>query len=107
MQRQTFVGLRSIVGVVPLMLAIAGPILAESPPAQRRDATDFVTRALKAETAGENPRRDALLDLALEAAPDYSPARWHSGYVKADNRWVKFDEVSSSATESERLAVYH
>ncbi len=107
MQRQTYWARRRIVGVLPLMLVIAGPILtAESPPAERREATDFVTRALKAETAGENPRRDALLDLALEAAPDYPPARWNSGYVRSDNRWVKFDEVSSSATESQRLAVY-
>ena len=46
------------------------------------------------------------MDLALEAAPDYPPARWHSGYVRADNRWVKFDEVPALAPQNQRLAAY-
>jgi hypothetical protein len=77
MQRQTFGGLRYTVGSLPLMLLIAGPIVAaESPAAQHRTAAEYVSKALQAETEGKNSRREALLDAALEAVPDYSPARW-------------------------------
>ena len=107
MQRQTYWGQGRIVGMVLSMLLIAGSLVtAKDLPAERREATDFVSRALKAETTGENPRREALLDLALEAAPDYPPARWNSGYVRADNRWVKFDELHVSAAQNQRLAAY-
>ena len=69
MQRQTYWGQGRIVGMVLSMLLIAGSLVtAKDLPAERREATDFVSRALKAETTGENPRREALLDLALEAA---------------------------------------
>ena len=108
MQRQTFGGLRYAVGLLPLMLLTAGPIVAaESPAAQRRTAAECVSKALQAETEGKNSRREALLDAALEAAPDYAAARWQSGYVRADNRWVKFDELPASAKQDQRLATYH
>jgi hypothetical protein len=89
------------------MLAIAGPIVAaDGPVAQRRAAAEYVSKALQAESEGKNSRRAALLYEALEAAPDYAAARWHSGYVRANNCWVKFDEVHASAPQDERLAVY-
>ena len=94
MQRQASGGLRCIVGAIPLMLAIAGPMVAaEVPAAQRRAAAEYVSQALRAEPEGKNSRCATYLDEALDAAPDFAPARWHSGFVRADNRWVKFDEV--------------
>ena len=49
MQRQTSWGLWCIAGTLPLMLAIAGPIVAaEGPAAQRRTAAEDVPKALQA-----------------------------------------------------------
>ena len=73
MQRQTFGACGASWATLPLMLAIAGPIVAaEGPAAQRRAAAEYVSKALQAETEGKNSRREALLDEALEAAPDYA-----------------------------------
>ena len=116
MQRLSCWGLRSILGVFPMMLMIVGPIVrqataqsptAHGPAAQRRVAAEYVSKALQAETEGKNSRREALLGAALEAAPDFAAAHWHSGYVRADNRWVKFDEVSATGPQADRLATYH
>ena len=107
MQRRTFGGLGSILGALPVMLAIAAPITAaESTAALARAAAEYVSQALQAETEGKNARREARLQDALEAAPDDPAARWHSGYIWADHRWVKFDEVSAVATQNQRLAAY-
>ncbi|MGA2259723.1 MAG: hypothetical protein ABSG53_34025, partial [Thermoguttaceae bacterium] len=115
MQRQAYWGLRIIVGVLPAMVVIVGPIsdrataqssTGQGSAAQRRAASEYVTQALRAETEGKNSRREALLRDALEAAPDLAAARWHSGFVWADHRWMKFDEVSPSAPQTQRLAVY-
>jgi len=98
-----------------MMLVIVGTIseqapaqslTGQGPSAQRRAASEYVSKALQAETEGKNSRRDALLEEALEASPDYAPARWHSGYVWADNRWLKFDEVPAQASQNRRLADY-
>ena len=55
---------------------------------------------------GRTPAATRSWTMALEAAPDYETARWHSGYVRVDNHWVKFDEVSASAPQNKRLAAY-
>ncbi|MFH1921363.1 MAG: polymorphic toxin-type HINT domain-containing protein [Planctomycetota bacterium] len=41
-------------------------------------------------------RANAESDLAL----------WHSGHVRQDNRWVKFDELAKRSAKDERLAEY-
>jgi len=107
MERQAYWGLRSIAGALPLMLVIVGPVAAaETASVQRRAASEYVSQALQAETEGNNPHREALLLDALEAAPDLATARWHSGYVWANNRWTKFDEMSAVAPQNQRLAAY-
>lgn len=114
MQRQAFWCLRPVLGTLPVMLLCVGPIAdsaraqsaaSESPSAQRRAAAEHVSQALQAEIEGKNSRRGALLREALEAVPDLAPARWHSGFVRADNSWVKFDERPAS-TQNQRLAAY-
>jgi hypothetical protein len=91
------------------MLVIAGPIVgqATAQSSAARAAAEYVSKALQAETEGKNSRRSALLSEALETAPGYAAARWHSGYVRADTRWVKFDEMSATALQDQRLATYH
>jgi len=44
-------------------------------------AERLVADALRAEAAGDATRRSELLRDAVAVAPDYSPARWHSGQV--------------------------
>jgi hypothetical protein len=41
----------------------------------------LVHAALQAELDGSPAQRQRLLAEALEADPDYAPARWHSGQV--------------------------
>lgn len=106
MKRQVSWGLAGIAGTLPLMLVLAGPVLGtDGPAAARREAKEFVSQALQAEIEGKNSHRQGRLDAALEAAPEYPPARWHSGYVWAENRWMKFDD-RSAAGKNPRLEVY-
>src|SRR5262245_18730610 len=50
-------------------------------------AERLVADALRAEIGGDSARRTALLDRAIQTAPDYRPARWHSGQIEADGKW--------------------
>lgn len=95
-----------VAGAVWVLLAVVGPLPAENPASQARTASEYVSEALQAETNGKNGRREGLLQAALEASPNHAAARWHSGYVRADNRWVKFDEVPALLSQDQRLATY-
>jgi hypothetical protein len=50
-------------------------------------ARRLVDEALRAEVAGDETRRASLLREAIDLAPDYPPARWHSGQIEAEGAW--------------------
>jgi len=62
-----------------------------APAEDKAAAKALVRRALECEGAGDAQRRRELLKQALETAPDYPPANWHSGRVEVDGQWVTFD----------------
>ena len=80
--------------------AEAGPSLEA-----QRTARRLVEHALQYEAAGQLSRKQTLLDEALQAVPDFAPARWQSGFVKVDHHWTKVDEVPPPAAKSP-LATY-
>ena len=69
-----------------------------------RSAEELVRAALKAEAAGDSAERERLLRKALKKDPNYAPARWHLGYVRAGKEWLKWDEVQRRAASDPRIA---
>lgn len=69
-------------------------------------AGDLVQAALECEIAGDSERRDELLKQALQQAPDYPPARWHSGYVRVDDQWLSLEEAEQRASADGRFTEY-
>lgn len=63
---------------------------------------ELVDEALFREIYARDRQRDQLLGQALKQSPNFAPARWHSGQVRFDNRWVKIDDVSG-LTRSDKL----
>ncbi len=92
------------------LLAVGGWFVAraaaENQAERARAASEAVARALRAEIEGRNSIREALLESALEKSPAHAAAHWHSGQVRAENRWVKYDDVPAMASQDERLALY-
>ena len=69
-------------------------------------AERLVADALRAEVAGNAARRTALLNEAIDVAPDYSPARWHSGQVLADGQWLPVGDAQQAAANDPKRAEY-
>lgn len=76
------------------------------PPEDEVAAKALVRRALESEVAGDAQGRRDLLKQALETAPEYPPANWHSGRVEVDGRWVRLDEAARLIAADEQLAEY-
>jgi hypothetical protein len=70
------------------------------------DAERLVSEALAAEAAGDADRREALLAEAIQVAPDYQPARWHSGQILVDNDWRPIEEAQRAAAVDPRRVEY-
>ena len=69
-------------------------------------AERLVADALAAEAAGDAARRDALLDEAIQATPDYGLARWSRGEVHADGKWLPVEEAQQAAAADPRHLEY-
>lgn len=67
------------------------------PRANAGAAEKLVQAALTAELASQNGERRQLLLQALTADPEHAPARWQSGYVKFDGRWLTIEQVAAVA----------
>jgi hypothetical protein len=65
-----------------------------------------VQAALAAGIAGDGAKRTQLLADALAADPECAPARWHSGYVRIADQWVRVDDVPRHARDNQDLAAY-
>lgn len=79
---------------------------AEEQSAERRQAATLVEEALHREIYGQSEERDALLAKAVEASPDYAPARWHRGEVQIDGKWVASAEAPAALESDRRLENY-
>jgi Pretoxin HINT domain len=79
--------------------------LAESP-ASNKTAEGLLRQALRAEVDDQPELRDASLQEALRATPDFAPAHWHSGHVRGDGQWVTVPEAERRAAKSSALASY-
>lgn len=73
---------------------------------RQRASAKLVSAALESELEGANDQRTSQLGEALESTPDYAPALWHAGYVRAGKKWLKVDELAKQQAEDSRLAAY-
>ena len=69
-------------------------------------AADLVQAALQAEAAGDAAKRESLLREALDNDPEYAPARWHSGYVRLNDKWVSLTESQNAFRLDPRVTDY-
>ena len=69
-------------------------------------AVDLVQQALQAEAENNPARRAALLGEALRKDPECAPARWQSGYVRVDDRWLTLAEAQSKFAADPQLTEY-
>ncbi len=67
---------------------------------EKRTVRRLVDHALQYEADGQTSSKQTLLDEALKQLPDFAPARWQSGFVKVDNRWMKVEDVPQPAAKS-------
>jgi len=95
-----------LAAVTGVAWSAAGAASAVTKAQRGQKAVDLVQQALRQEIAGSNTDRKELLEAAREQAPDHPAVRWHSGYVREHNRWVKFDEVPDATIEDGRLEAY-
>jgi hypothetical protein len=66
----------------------------------------LVHQALQAELEGQSYQRQALLADALDADPEYAPARWHSGHVQHAGGWTTVEEAAARNRGDASLAGY-
>ena len=62
---------------------------------------------MQAELSGDTEAKQRLLKLALQRDPDDAAARWQSGQVKHDNRWMLASRAAFlNAIQDERISQY-
>ena len=66
-----------------------------------------VREALAAELAGDDAGREALLAKTLHDEPDCRAARWQSGFVLLDGKWLTPQEAARKYAKEGNLAEYH
>src|SRR5437016_838291 len=69
-------------------------------------ARDVVTKALLAESRGENEERSRLLRSAWQSHPESPDVNWHLVRVRAGQEWVPLTQVTSQAASDPNLAKY-
>ena len=69
---------------------------------EKSDSNSVVQAALQAEVDGDTLRREALLAHALERDPRHLAARWHSGHVRIDDRWLTVEQAEQGAVAAYR-----
>jgi len=86
---------------------LRGATASAAPQGDRNQAAArMVEDALRSEIAGLDAERHKLLQSALEQSPGCAPARWHSGYVQQQNKWLSFEELPGLCAQDGRLAAY-
>lgn len=85
-----------------LLAAEIKPRLVDSP----KNAPKLVEQAISAGLAGKADEHAALLKRAVEADPDYAPAKWQRGLVNFEGAWRTPQEVASSVSSDKRWQEY-
>jgi hypothetical protein len=75
-------------------------------PAASAQAKQLVADALEAELSGNTAKRRVLLSAAVDAAPDFQPARWHSGQIRAGGEWLPVDQAQQAAAADPKRGEY-
>lgn len=70
------------------------------------EARSLVNQALVAEVDGSPSERRALLEEALAYDAEGSLARWLSGHVNVDGKWVLFEQATQSSDQAAAHAEY-
>lgn len=83
-----------------------GTASAETKAERTRAACELVAEALFCEVYGKDAQRNDFLESALDKMPGYVPALWHTGHVRHNKQWVKFDELPKLSAEDARLTAY-
>ena len=65
-----------------------------------REAESLVNQALAAEVQGAPSERRALLNEAMARDADSPLARWLSGYVQVDGKWVNYEQATQSTDQA-------
>jgi len=73
---------------------------------RKKAASRMVEGALRDEIKDANAKRDGKLHFALEQVPNHNAARWHSGYVEQNNKWVRYDQLPNIVADDTRYAAY-
>ena len=74
--------------------------------ARKVKAEQLVQFALQSEVEGQSARRNAQLERALQVAPDFAPAHWHSGKVRLGQKWIGVVEAQRQAAGDPRFTQY-
>ena len=78
--------------------------------AAKADSTRSTRQSLKAalrlEVQGDNAKRNELLASAMEQAPNHPAARWHSGHVRYQEKWIEYDALPETLAEDRRHQTY-
>lgn len=106
MRRLTFAGVTLGVLLSGIGWLTVGTASGATKAERTRAAGELVAEALFCEVYGKDSRRSELLASALEQVPDYVPALWHTGHVRYNRQWVKFDELPELAAEDDRIDAY-
>ena len=67
---------------------------------------ELVDEALFGEVYALDQGRSRLLGEALKRAPNFAPARWHSGQVRFAGKWVHVDDVPGLIQSDQRYREY-
>jgi hypothetical protein len=75
-------------------------------PAAATQAKQLVADALEAELSGNTAKRRVLLSAAVDTAPDFQPARWQSGQIRAGGEWLPVDQAQQAAAADPKRGEY-
>lgn len=69
-------------------------------------AAVLVQEALDADAAGHATLRHNLLAMAIEADPEFAPARWQTGQIKFEGEWKNVAEIGEQVSGDPRWDEY-
>jgi len=95
-----------LLGLVALGLMFGATLRADTNVPTETTPAGLVQAALRSELDGPSENRKSLLDQALKLDPNFAPARWQSGFVKWDDEWRTFEQISRIVKGDEQLAEY-